>query len=421
MLVLLTVVATLLAEPSTFCHYSEACANEGKCDYRPPSRWGGWGCETGSQASCTRSGLCAEFGNCTWRPESPNMCMGGDPSLCAPELSPCRDFGSCRATKGDLFQCLPTPKGCAESLLCKRSGLCRYDAKAQRCAASEKGCRASWECKKRGECKLDREEPRFCAIDPAACATSDDCRYWGRCSSNGGLCTHLSSADCARGENCSIYGQCTQRYLACKSSEELDECARNTCSAMSAADCAGARVCKEFGACTQVPSRGDSSYCAAHPDPAPCQAVAVPVQSVTASSTFPATEAFDLSPDNLIDQRFWTAWAPDPQAPGTARVKLVLAGPTRVVGIRVGNGFQRTGVAEGQLAYAFGVARGIAVHVDNKPYEVGMFVAFDRTLRFAPVETREVELELFDVRPGERYPVPALSLVEVLTCASPTP
>ncbi|MBL8783723.1 MAG: hypothetical protein JNJ59_02385 [Deltaproteobacteria bacterium] len=138
-----------------------------------------------------------------------------------------------------------------------------------------------------------------------------------------------------------------------------------------------------------------------------------------ASSTYPDWAGYSFAASHLVDHKYWTAWAPDPSAGGNARLKFVFEGEVPIVGLRVGNGFQRIDPTEGILTSAFGKVRGVVVRVDGKPYEVGRFApsAGLQVLRFPPVVASEIEIEIFDLQSGDRFAVPAVSLLEPLTCA----
>jgi hypothetical protein len=150
-------------------------------------------------------------------------------------------------------------------------------------------------------------------------------------------------------------------------------------------------------------------------------AVAAPVKEVIASSTYPDWAGYSFAASHLVDDKYWTAWAPDPSVGGNARLKFVFEREVPIVGLRVGNGFQRIDPTEGILTSAFGKVRGVVVRVGGKPYEVGRFLesAEPQVLRFPPVVASEIEIEIFDLQTGDRFAVPAVSLLEPLTCANP--
>jgi len=421
MIAFLVAMGLVLGQPSTRCHYTGVCAYEGQCDENPytPST----GCYLASESSCNHSIECAAFGNCRWR-VGKVACYADDPTMCAADKSPCVNYGVCKVAKSGNRQCVATREGCARSRKCQKFGSCGWvmDRDGGSCAATRKGCAESLDCKRWGRCAFDAKT-RACMHDPKACPNTEDCRLEGGCTSNGGICAYLTHEDCQRAEVCTVYGQCHHRFQYCDPYGDPSLCAKYTCSARSAEDCAGSRICKAYGACTRVASPIED-YCSVHAaEASPCVAGAARVKEVIASSTYPDWAGYSFAASHLVDDKYWTAWAPDPSAAGSARLRFVFDKETAIVGLRLGNGFQRIDPTEGILMDAFGKVRGLVVRVDGTPYEVGRFAesAGLQELRFPAVLASEIEVEVFDLQPGDRFAVPAMSLLEPLTCAPGAP
>lgn len=416
-------VAFALAEPevsSTRCHYRGVCAGRGWCD-----DWEGSACGPYSPESCRLSDACLHNGNCKYRPRSALVsCIGDDPTQCDPDGLPCKTAGRCRPGKPDsLIFCQATPQGCRESEFCRLQGACKVKtyADGQRfCVDTAKGCRESLDCKRVGKCGFDKKKG-ICVYDAKACPESLECRKLGACFSTGGMCQY-SDEGCKGSELCALYGGCSPRMRYCPPGQP--GCVSTACEPTTDAECQASRICKTYGACKHRESIGGrSARCATTSEALTCEMKTVPLKAITASTTQSGFADLSLEATNLVDHDYRTSWAPDPATPFPHRLTIELGEVARVAGIRMATGFHRVHAKEGFLVHAFGIPLGVAIFTDGKPHDA---FRLRRTvewqeIHFNPIETRTLDLELFDAFPGKRFDHYAITDIEVLVCETAVP
>lgn len=392
--------------PSRRCHFMGVCAGMGLCDDR-----GGKSCGALSKASCEVSYDCARHGACDWG--AIGACVGNDPSRCEPDSVACKSFGQCKVGETNTYYyCSATKKGCRESETCRVDGYCalRYVGDGwSACWSSAKGCRESHSCKRRGKCKFNPRE-LTCDHDPKACPGSVECQKFGSCSSNGGVCAY-EDADCARSELCTFYGGCSYRYQNCDPNDR--NCATTSCGPRSDEHCQEARICKEYGACKHNQNR-----CSRTAETATCKTKAVKIKSISASTTLADLGDLSLAVENLVDDRYDTAWVPDPATPFPHRLRVELPSRMRVAGFRMASGFHRIDRNEGILVEAFGIPLGLAFKADGVVQDAFRLLRDVEwcTHLINPVEAEIVEFEIFDSDHGSRFENYAITELEVLVC-----
>ena len=124
---------------------------------------------------------------------------------------------------------------CSDTKGCKTSGLCgpRQADGASGCIATDDGCRASSACTTNNRCHALGPNTQLCVSKGDDCASTKDCKEWGRCTPNrDGTCSAGSNDGCKAAEVCRTLGHCTVKDGHCAAGSDQDCKALASCTVL---------------------------------------------------------------------------------------------------------------------------------------------------------------------------------------------